>query len=116
MSAGMDLQEYRLENEKRWADFSVRMKAIEDDNEVIYQRLNKQSALVQDIQQLSSSVAVLANNMKSMLDEQQRQNKRLEELEKKPVKRWDAVIDKIVMTVLGALIAFVLLQVGLTPS
>ena len=112
----MDLQEYRLENEKRWADFSVRMKAIEDDNEVIYQRLNKQSALVQNIQQLSSSVAVLANNMKSMLDEQQRQNKRLEELEKKPVKRWDAVIDKIVMTVLGALIAFVLLQVGLTPS
>ena len=112
----MELQEYRLENEKRWADFSVRMKAIEDDNEVIYQRLNKQSALVQDIQQLSSSVAVLANNMKSLLDEQQRQNKRLEELEKKPVKRWDAVIDKIVMTVLGALIAYVLLHVGLTPS
>ena len=112
----MDLQEYRLENEKRWADFSVRLKAIEDDNEVIYQRLNKQSALVQDIHQLSSSVAVLANNMKSMLDEQQRQNKRLEELEKKPVKRWDAVIDKIVMTVLGALIAYVLLQAGLTPS
>lgn len=112
----MDLQEYRLENEKRWADFSVRMKAIEDDNEVIYQRLNKQSALVQDIQELSSSVAVLANNMKSMLDEQQRQNKRLEELEKKPVKRWDAVIDKIVMTVLGALIAYVLLKAGLTPS
>ena len=112
----MELQEYRLENEKRWADFSVRMKAIEDDNEVINQRLNKQSALVQDIQQLSSSVAVLANNMKSMLDEQQRQNKRLEELEKKPVKRWDAVVDKIVMTVLGALIAYVLLQVGLTPS
>ena len=82
----MDLQEYRLENEKRWADFSVRLKAIEDENEVIYQRLNKQSALVQDIQQLSSSVAVLANNMKSMLDEQQRQNKRLYELEKKPVK------------------------------
>lgn len=112
----MELQEYRLENEKRWADFSVRMKAIEDDNEVIYQRLNKQAALVEDIQQLSSSVAILANNMKSMLEEQQRQNKRLEELEKKPAKRWDAVIDKIVMTVLGALIAFVLLQVGLTPS
>ena len=112
----MDLQEYSLENEKRWADFSVRMKAIEDDNDVIYQRLNKQAALVEDIQQLSSSVAILANNMKSMLEEQQRQNQRLEDLEKKPVKRWDAVIDKIVMTVLGALIAFVLLQVGLTPS
>ena len=112
----MELQEYRLENEKRWADFSVRMKAIEDDNEVIYQRLNKQAALVEDIQQLSSSVAILANNMKSMLEEQQRQNKRLEELEKKPAKRWDAVVDKIVMTVLGALIAFALLQAGLTPS
>lgn len=112
----MDLQEYRLENEKRWADFSVRMKSIEDNNEVIYQRLNKQAALVEDIQQLSASVAVLANNMKSLLEEQQLQNKRLEELEKKPAKRWDAVIDKIIMTVLGALIAFVLLQAGLTPS
>lgn len=112
----MDLQEYRLENEKRWADFSVRMKSIEDNNEVIYQRLNKQAVLVEDIQQLSASVAVLANNMKSMLEEQQLQNKRLEELEKKPAKRWDAVIDKIIMTVLGALIAFALLQAGLTPS
>lgn len=112
----MDLQEYRLENEKRWADFSVRMKSIEDNNEVIYQRLNKQEALIEDIQQLSASVAVLANNMKSMLEEQQLQNKRLEELEKKPAKRWDAVIDKIIMTVLGALIAFALLQAGLTPS
>ena len=112
----MDLQEYRLETEKRWADFSVRMKSIEDNTEVIYQRLNKQAALVEDIQQLSASVAVLANNMKSMLEEQQLQNKRLEELEKKPAKRWDAVIDKIIMTVLGALIAFVLLQAGLTPS
>lgn len=112
----MDLQEYRLETEKRWADFSVRMKSIEDNNEVIYQRLNKQAALVKDIQQLSASVAVLANNMKSLLEEQQLQNKRLEELEKKPAKRWDAVIDKIIMTVLGALIAFVLLQAGLTPS
>lgn len=109
----MDLQEYRLENEKRWADFSVRMKAIEDDNEVIYQRLNKQAALVEDIQQLSSSVAILANNMKSMLDEQQRQNQRLEELEKKPAKKWDAVVDKVIMTVLGALIAYILLQAGL---
>lgn len=112
----MDLQEYRLETEKRWADFSVRMKSIEDNNGVIYQRLNKQAALVEDIQQLSASVAVLANNMKSLLEEQQLQNKRLEELEKKPAKRWDAVVDKIVMTVLGALIAFVLLQAGLTPS
>ena len=112
----MDLQEYRLENEKRWADFSVRMKSIEDNNEVIYQRLNEQAALVEDIQQLSAAVAVLANNMKSMLEEQQLQNKRLEELEKKPAKRWDAVIDKIIMTVLGALIAFALLQAGLTPS
>lgn len=112
----MDLQEYRLETEKRWAEFSVRMKSIEDNNEVIYQRLNKQAALVKDIQQLSASVAVLANNMQSLLEEQQLQNKRLEELEKKPAKRWDAVIDKIIMTVLGALIAFALLQAGLTPS
>ena len=108
-----DLQTCRLENEKRWSEFAVKIKSLEDTNEVMFQRLNKQAALMEDIQELSTSVSILANNMKSMLEEQQRQNKRLEELEKKPVKRWDAIVDKIIMTVVVALLTFMLIKLGL---
>lgn len=111
--AEIDLQTCRLESEKRWSELAVRMKSLEDTNEVMFQRLNKQAALMEDIQELSTSVSILANNMKSMLEEQQRQNRRLEELEKKPAKRWDAVVDKIIMTVVVALLTFILIKLGL---
>lgn len=112
----IDLQTCRLESEKRWSDLAVRMKAIEDANEVMFQRLNKQAALMEDIQELSTSVSILANNMKSMLEEQQRQNRRLEELEKKPARRWESIVDKILMTVIGALLAFILIKLGLPAA
>lgn len=113
--AEMDLQTCRLESEKRWSDLAVRMKALEDTNDIMFQRLNKQAGLLEDIQELSTSVSILANNMKSMLEEQQRQNKRLEELEKKPAKRWDAIVDKILMLVIGALLGYILIKLGLQP-
>jgi hypothetical protein len=34
-------------------------------------------------------------------------------LEEKPAKRWDALVDKIIWTVMAAFIGFVLAQVGL---
>lgn len=112
----MDIQQCRLESEKRWSDIALRMKALEDTNDVMFQRLNKQANLLEDIQELSTSVSILANNMKSMLEEQQRQNKRLEELEKKPGKRWDAIVDKILMILTGALLGYILIRLGLPPS
>lgn len=111
----MDLATCRLESEKRWSALEVRMKELEDTNDVMFQRLNKQAGLIEDIQELSTSVSILANNMKSMLEEQQRQNKRLEELEKKPAKRWDSIVDKILMLIIGALVGYVLIKLGLQP-
>lgn len=114
--ADMDLQTHLIDAEKRWSEVNLRMQQLEDNNEMMFQRLNKQAAMVEDIQELSKSVSILANNMKSMLEEQQRQNQRLEELERKPGRRWDAIIDKILMTLVGALLAFILIKLGLPPS
>ena len=49
--AEIDLQTCRLESEKRWSELAVRMKSLEDTNEVMFQRLNKQAALMEDIQE-----------------------------------------------------------------
>lgn len=108
-----DIKTCRLESEKRWSEMYQRIQKIEDNNEVMFQRLNKQSSLLEDIQELSRSVAILANNMEQMLKEQQQQGNRIEALEKKPGKRWDAIVDKILMLVVGALVGFVLIKLGL---
>ena len=91
----------------------MKIQKLQDEVKVMDARLNKQAAMVADIQQLSTSVSILANNMKSMLEEQQKQGNRISTLEQKPAKRWDAVVDKIIMVVVGALAAALLIKLGL---
>lgn len=109
----MDFNEYRLQSEKRWADFSVKVQKIEDTVSVMETKIDKQAKLVEDIQQLSTSVSILANNMKSMLEEQKKQSSRIAIIEQKPGKRWDAVVDKVLMLLIAALISGVLIKLGL---
>ena len=109
----MDVDKCRLESEKRWSDVNMKIQKLQDEVKVMDARLNKQAAMVADIQQLSTSVSILANNMKSMLEEQQKQGNRIHTLEQKPAKRWDAVVDKIIMVVVGALAAALLIKLGL---
>ena len=109
----MDIENCRLESEKRWTDIKLDIQELKDQGKTMEARLNKQAAMVADIQQLSTSVSILANNMKSMLDEQQKQNERLQQLESKPAKRWDMVIDKIILLVVAAVVGGILITLGL---
>jgi predicted nuclease with TOPRIM domain len=109
----MDIENCRLENERRFTELKLDIQELKDDSKVMQARLDKQAAMVSDIQQLSTSVSILANNMKSMLEEQQKQNERLHQLESKPAKRWDMVIDKIILLVVAAVVGGVLITLGL---
>lgn len=109
----MDIDKCRLESEHRWSDINLKIQKMQDDMEVLKVRLDKQAVMVEDIQQLSASVSILANNMKSMLDEQQKQNTRLQNLEMKPAKRWDSALDKIINLVVAALVGALLIKLGL---
>lgn len=108
-----DITKCRLESEHRWSEIGIKVQKIEDELNVMKQRLDKQAALVGDIQQLSTSVSILANNMKQMLDEQQKQNARLQTLEMKPAKRWDSIVDKALMVIVAALVGALLIKLGL---
>ena len=54
--------------------------------------------------------------MKSLIEEQQRTNKRFDTLEAKPAKRWDSIVDKIIMLVIAALVSAALTKLRLPPS
>lgn len=68
---------------------------------------------VEDIGSLTSSVASLAKSVEQLAKAQEKQGKRLETLEQKPAKRWETLVEKVLWAVVGALLAYVLTQLGL---
>ena len=109
----MDVDGCRLEAEKRWSEVKMQLQHLEDEQKVLVARLNKQSSLLNDIQQLSTSVSLLANNMQSMLEEIKNQGRRIASLEQKPAKRWESVVEKVILAVVGAVVGAILVKIGL---
>jgi hypothetical protein len=106
-------EQCQLRSEKRWQEIELEIQKIKDDQSVMAVRLDKQAAMVADIQNLSQSVALLASNMDAMLKEQQAQNSRIRTLEDKPAKRWDNILDTIIKVVLTAALGVILVKIGL---
>lgn len=113
--------ECKLQSDKRWAKMEVEIQKVKDDVHNIINsdlkmmeaRLNKQAAMVGDIQQLSLNVASLSQNMQQMLEEMKSQNTRLNNLEQKPMKRWDGILDTVIKIVLTAAVGVILVKIGL---
>jgi hypothetical protein len=106
-------EQCQLNSEKRWQAISIELQKIKDDQEVMSVRLNKQAKMVEDIQSLSKSVSLLANNMDAMLREQQSQNARLNTLESKPVKRFESILDTVIKLLVTAGVSILLVKIGL---
>lgn len=78
---------------------------IEEENTRQNHRITELEGAVKQISELVTSVKVLAANMETMAKEQAKQGERLEEIEKKPAKRWDVVITGALSAIVGALMA-----------
>lgn len=120
-STNPEILQCRLNSDKRFNDIEIDLQKVRDDVGNIIKsdlktmeaRLNKQAQMVGDIQQLSFNVASLSQNMKSMLDEIKAQNDRLNNLEKKPMKRWDSILDTIIKLAVTAVIGIIFVKIGL---
>ena len=79
-------------------------------NEGRIKKLESESAV---LHQLATSVAVMAEQMKTMNSSVLTLTTEVEELRDKPGKRWDSLIDKIIWAVAGAVLTYVLAKMGL---
>ena len=79
-------------------------------NEGRIKKLESESAV---LHQLATSVAVMAEQMKTMNTSVLTLTTEVEELKDKPAKRWDSLIDKIIWAVAGAVLAYILATIGL---
>lgn len=76
-----------------------RIKKLETEHEVLHQ--------------LATSVAVMAEKMDSMNKSVETLTSKVDEIENKPGKRWESIVDKAIWAIAAAAIAFMLGRIGM---
>ena len=79
-------------------------KRLEDENNRQNHRINLIEQTMQHIQDLTSSVQLLAHDMARMLDEQKAQGERLTALEEEPGDKWKKATSKAMDTIIGIVV------------
>jgi len=77
---------------------------VDREDERQNRRLSELEQTVKQINELVTSVKVLAVNMENMAKEQTKMSERLTEIEQKPAKRWDTAIGALISGIVGLLI------------
>lgn len=95
-----------LEHERRLTDVENRAKSNS-------RRLEKLESSTEAINRLATSMEVMAERQEQVAETVGKLDSKVTALEEKPAKRWDGLVDKIILTVAAALIGFVLAQMGL---
>ena len=95
-----------LEHERRLAETESRSKSNT-------KRIDDLERTTGAIQQLATSVAVMAEQMRTMNGSLTALTNKVETLEAEPAKKWRFVVEKSIYFVVGAIIAYALSQVGL---
>ena len=76
-------------------------------------RIKKLEGEHQVLQKLATSVAVMAEQIKTMNTSVVSLTSKVDKMEEKPAKRWDGLVDKIVWAIAAAVIAFGLSKIGI---
>lgn len=102
-----------LQIEREMAVIREKQASAEEQHKTIFRRLDKQEKLIDSVHSLATSQALLA-------EEQARQGQQLSglcgdvaKIKEKPIKTWEGIVEKILMTIVGALVMFALAKIGL---
>lgn len=101
-------------------DVELRLAAVEQRCKSNGHRLEHLEKQQEAIHSLAASLQVMATEqkhqtetIKSVKEDVGRLESKVDVLEKKPAKRWEGIVDKMIWGVLGAVLAFVLAKIGL---
>ena len=76
-------------------------------------RIKKLEGEQKALQQLATSVAVMAEKVQTMATSVNTLTGKVEEMEAKPGPRWESVVEKVLLAVVGAIVGLLLARIGL---
>jgi hypothetical protein len=94
-----------LEHEKR-------LTVVEGRSESNAHRLNEMEKRQHNLEELVGTVKALAVREENMENDVKEIKRDVKELTGKSGRRWDAIVDKVLLTIVGALLLFVLAKLG----
>ena len=89
-------------------DLALRLQETTDRSVRNEGRIKKLEGEHEVLHQLATSVAVMAEQLKTMNENVDTLTGKVDALEEKPGKRWDGLVDKLLFAVAGAFLAWVL--------
>lgn len=90
-----------------------RLTEVEERSKSNKKRLDEFEKRLDDTTQLVTSVAVMAEKLKNMEVSISDVQVNLRKIAEKPGKRWDSIVEKVLLGIVAAVVAYILANVGL---
>ncbi|MBQ3202377.1 MAG: hypothetical protein IJB36_01905 [Clostridia bacterium] len=97
-------------NELEW---ERRLCVVEDRSKSNSHRLKTVEQKQEDMTQLVTSVAAIAQKQQDMDGDVQEIKAEVKAINQKPAKRWESVVEKAILAAVGILVAYVAIKIGL---
>lgn len=94
-------------------NFEHRLTAVEQKNESFEHRLDEVEKRQDNLDKLTTSVSLLAEREERMESDVKEIKVDVKALAEKPAKRWEAVVEKALLAVVAAVVAYFLGRMGL---
>lgn len=102
-------------------EVAVKFSEVEHRAKSNTRRIEKLELSTEALEKLATSVELLVAEQKhqtqammAIKSDVEKLDQKVETLESKPSKRWDSIVEKVILTVVGAFIGYVLVQIGLS--
>lgn len=105
--------EQALQIEREVKELASRMAAAEEQHKTLFNRIERQEKMLDTVHKLALSVNELANKLGNMQEKVDGLCGDVEEIKEKPAKRWDGIVDKVIFSIVGALVAYALAKNGI---
>ena len=90
-----------------------RLTKVEDRSKSNTHRIESLEKRQNDTEKLVTSVAIIAEKQKDMEGDVKEMKCDVKKLIEKPAKRWEGVVEKVLYTVVGAVVAYLLAKAGM---
>lgn len=94
-------------------EISVKLIEVDQRGKSNTHRIDKLEQSTDALNELTIAVKEMVLKQNYVADTVDKLDKKVEALEQKPAKRWDGLVDKILLTIVAAVVGFVLARMGL---
>lgn len=94
-------------------EYEHRLTEVEERSKSNKHRIEDIEKRQDNLDQLVSTVKVLADREERVEGDVKEIKKDVKFLTDKPAKRWDGIVDKIITVIIGAVVGFILAQIGM---